>query len=408
MILVSAMVDATKVPALGEYSQRYHAWVGGIYPKHYIKEEDFDQDQFVQCQLATEIKVGMLTTQEYNEGLSPFKMIAARPQSTNEQANDYNDSILHAVDNIKNVHCVSMAFDGLATESDFVRKNLIAFMNGSINTIVMTDCNHAAKNLRSQLVLGTTIVKGGNAIFDVGILRLAGVPPDLYRVSDYASDVLVLQLCSSSTINKLLDLLLKSHEDPLNLSFMAITLYFLRSFICAYNSDNLGCEARVTILWSSLMWFSSLKGIHNQSKHNFVTACLGGIFLASQRKIHNLRLTTTESIEHAFGTARSWRREFSINEFIIYCNKIDFIMKNVLQFDLKTSTTKKGYMHGFQGFANVVKKINQKLSKNKFERELDSWSVDIDYNSTIPIVEQINNKVVSAIKRIQRPVLNLM
>ena len=156
------------------------------------------------------------------------------------------------------------------------------------------------------------------------------------------------------------------------------------------------------------MWFSSLKGVHNQSKHNFVTACIGGIFLASQRKIHNLRLTTTESIEHAFGTARSWRREFSINEFIIYCNKIDFIMKNVLQFDLKTSTTKKGYMHGFQGFANVVKNINQKLSKNNYERELDAWAVDIDYTSTIPVIDQINNKVISAIKRIQGPVLNLM
>ena len=83
-------------------------------------------------------------------------------------------------------------------------------------------------------------------------------------------------------------------------------------------------------------------------------------------------------------------------------------MKNVLQFDLKTSTLGKGYMHGFQGFSNVVKNINKKLSKNKFERELDAWSVDIDYNLTIPIIEQINNKVVSAIRRIQGPVLNLM
>ena len=62
----------------------------------------------------------------------------------------------------------------------------------------------------------------------------------------------------------------------------------------------------------------------------------------------------------------------------------------------------------FQGFANVVTKINQKLSKNKFERELNSWTVDFDYNSTIPVVEQISNKVVSAIKRIQGPVFNLM
>ena len=75
----------------------------------------------MQSQLATEIKNGMLTSQEYNEGTSPFKIIAAHPQSTNELCNEYNDSILHAVDNVHNVHCVSMAFDGLVTETEFVR-----------------------------------------------------------------------------------------------------------------------------------------------------------------------------------------------------------------------------------------------------------------------------------------------
>ena len=83
-------------------------------------------------------------------------------------------------------------------------------------------------------------------------------------------------------------------------------------------------------------------------------------------------------------------------------------MKNVLQYDIKTSSTQKGDMYGFQGFANVVKKINLKLSKNKSEREFDSWAVDVDYNSTISIVEQIDKKVIKAIKRVQGPVLNLM
>ena len=81
-------------------------------------------------------------------------------------------------------------------------------------------------------------------------------------------------------------------------------------------------------------------------------------------------------------------------------------MKNVLEYDIQTSTTEKGYMHSFQGFANVVKKINLKLKKDK--SDLDSWAVDIDYNSTIPIIDQINNKVIDAINRIQSPVLNLM
>ena len=113
------MVDATKVPTLGEFSQRYHSWVGGMCPNHYINEKDFDQDNFVQSQMATEIKVAMLTTQEYNEGLSPFKIIAAQPQSTNELAYDYIGMILNSLEDIPNVHCVSMAFDRLATDSEF-------------------------------------------------------------------------------------------------------------------------------------------------------------------------------------------------------------------------------------------------------------------------------------------------
>ena len=152
--------------------------------------------------------------------------IAARPQSTNEVADDYNIAILHSVDDIKNVHCISMAFDGLAAEIYFIRRNLISFMKGNSNIVVMTDHNHAAKNIRSQLVLGSDIVTGGKAIFDVGILRLAGISVDLYRVSDYASDILVLKLCSSDTINKLMDLVVTSKKDPLNVAFLAITLYF--------------------------------------------------------------------------------------------------------------------------------------------------------------------------------------
>ena len=50
-------------------------------------------------------------------------------------------------------------------------------------------------------------------------------------------------------------------------------------------------------------------------------------------------------------------------------------MKNVLEYDIKTSTTKKGYMHGFQGFANVVKKINLKLKNSKSDHDLDPWAV---------------------------------
>ena len=44
-------------------------------------------------------------------------------------------------------------------------------MKGNNNTVTMADCNHAAKNLRSQLVWGSNIVTGGDVAFDVAILR---------------------------------------------------------------------------------------------------------------------------------------------------------------------------------------------------------------------------------------------
>ena len=43
IIIVSAMADATKVPPIGDYSQKYCAWVGGEYPNHCIDDEDYNQ-----------------------------------------------------------------------------------------------------------------------------------------------------------------------------------------------------------------------------------------------------------------------------------------------------------------------------------------------------------------------------
>ena len=64
-------------------------------------------------------------------------------------------------------------------------------------------------------------------------------------------------------------------------------------------------------------------------------------------------------------------------------------MKNVLQYDIKTSSTQKGYMYGFQGFANVVKNINLKLSKNTSEREYNSWPI-IEKDDSNSIVQGFN------------------
>lgn len=46
IVLVCAMASVTKVPPIGEYFQKYHAWVGGQYPDHCIDNEDYQQEKF--------------------------------------------------------------------------------------------------------------------------------------------------------------------------------------------------------------------------------------------------------------------------------------------------------------------------------------------------------------------------
>lgn len=237
IIIVCAIADATKVPPIGEYSQKYHAWVGGEYPNHCIDDEDYNQEKLIESNMATEVKVALLSTQNSRNGLSPFKILCVHPQSSNAVSEEYNNAIFCSVDGIKNVQSVSIAFDGLASEGKFIHKHLISFMNGTSQTLAMTNCNHVAKNMHLQLVLGSTMIIGGKGFFNVGILMLTGVTQELYCVNDYASDVAVLKLCSSETISKLLTLIEQGSEDSMNITFMALSLYFLNTFRCAFEKN---------------------------------------------------------------------------------------------------------------------------------------------------------------------------
>ena len=64
LLLVSTMADATKVPTVGEFSHKYNAWVGGKYPNNCIDAKHYDQEKVVTNDMATEIKVGLLSLQQ--------------------------------------------------------------------------------------------------------------------------------------------------------------------------------------------------------------------------------------------------------------------------------------------------------------------------------------------------------
>ncbi len=67
----------------------------------------------------------------------------------------------------------------------------------SAQTIAMTDCNHAAKNIHLQLVCdSSSVVIGGNGCFDVDILRLVGLQSDLHCCANVnALDIVCYGVC---------------------------------------------------------------------------------------------------------------------------------------------------------------------------------------------------------------------
>jgi len=48
-----------------------------------------------------------------------------------------------------------------------------------------------------------------------------------------------------------MNLVVTSKADPLNIAFIAITLYFLRTFLCASNAEDINSEGGMTMIWSA-------------------------------------------------------------------------------------------------------------------------------------------------------------
>jgi hypothetical protein len=132
------------------------------------------------------------------------------------------------------------------------------------------------------LVLGAHVCTAGKCVFDTGLFKLGLDSADLYRVGDFASDGTVLELTSPDTIDNLCAQL--GEEQANAILGTAATLYFLQMFLTAWNFDGIPCRTIITMLWSAVMWFNNMKGIHKITMHNLTASCLAGIFYVSRRE----------------------------------------------------------------------------------------------------------------------------
>eukprot|EP00918_Siedleckia_nematoides_P003887 GHVU01008727.1.p1 GENE.GHVU01008727.1~~GHVU01008727.1.p1 ORF type:complete len:875 (+),score=105.20 GHVU01008727.1:109-2625(+) len=358
-ILVSVSFDATKVPAREEVSAAFKAVVGGMSPSQLMPLSS-DRKPIQQTALATEAKCYLLTTHDIVEGISPMRLIAARPQSTNERTQEYNVETVNAVSRSPHLFLVSVAADGLSSDSGYVRSGLINFLLGKQSAVFLVDPNHAAKAMRSQLVLGTRVVTLGRHLFDTGLLDAAGVKKELIAVTDFTSDVVVLELCSEDTLTKLQAIV--ESEERGNVVVTALSLFFLRCFLIAVNSKTgISCKDRVSLLWACLLWMTSLDGVHYTTRQNVSTSIIGSIWLVYQKGV-SPRLCTTEPIEHFFGFLRCWRREFTVKDLVERVSKLETTFTNMMTHGVIPGSSKQGYMCGFDSYNKQIQQMRKSRS----------------------------------------------
>ena len=341
VVAFSVSIDATKVAPMVQTNQRYRALVGGAAPNHFIRlPVDVDDNavtDFIACELenfngieptkkkAAEVKLATLSYQWTHDGQSPYLQVSGRPQ-TKKQKSQFNFDIVNIFAKAETelredgyaVSFVSAANDGVSCDSVFVITILKKFLKGLTSLSAHTDTNHNEKNNRYQMIIGGNSVKTiGNVVIDS---PKAGVPSMLWRVKDFSSDLLVLQLLSSETVASILSVV---NLEPDSAIALCVSLYFNRVHLYSVNcKGGITSKARVFMLWSSLLYKLHVDGIHDTSKRNNIVEVISMVFLMLRDNVIRPDRLTSEPSEHSIAHMRGIIREFTVNELISIVNKI--------------------------------------------------------------------------------------
>ena len=357
MPIFSFAIDATRVPKCLQVSTAHGYILGAAYPDHLIpipkKEDDIakillDENK----RKAEEIKVCVISFQNAPKQTRAFYAVAARPQTKSESSNFTSDMIKAAM--ATRGRLLNVAMDGL--DASEVRDVLIKFLHGESNVCAATDINHNAKNIRGQMFGGALSTYIGDYFIDTGLLSLAGCHHELYRIKDFASDLLVLRLASADTVKKLqIHAKEGGNVSMQHVSVVGLCLYFLRCYVFAVNARDIPVNVRICMLYSAAIFFTSITNISIHTRRNIMTGCIGNCCQMIQAGVSKPRLTTSEPAEHNFGCDRSCRREFTVCESCQIqdkkARKLDAIFQSKL---LQSRDPKKGYGSTFECFVKAT------------------------------------------------------
>ena len=136
--------------------------------------------------------------------MSTSVIVSARTKSKNKtskflQAVEHEESVAGG----NRTFFIGSVFDGVSVKSEYVKWIIFDFVYCKIDHVGLTDTNHNMKYWKYQIIGGSCGIKIGTCFIDANILLLSGIFANLWRLIDFASDLLVLKLASYEAVQSL-------------------------------------------------------------------------------------------------------------------------------------------------------------------------------------------------------------
>ena len=137
---------------------------------------------------------------------------------------------------------------GVSCELSQCQIYIECYFQGHWNILATIDTNRNVNSYRYHIIGASCAAIMGSYVLDPWLLDMDGVSNELWRIQDYASDLLVLHIDSTRTIKKLVNLYCNDHGKNVvtwaSLLFMRARLYGVNEkyfrygeiFMCAWSS----------------------------------------------------------------------------------------------------------------------------------------------------------------------------
>ena len=171
----------------------------------------------------------------------------------------------------------------------------------------------------------------------------------------------------------------------------------------AVNGKDVPANHRALFLWCSMIWITSVSGVHITSKRNIVSETISNVFLSMRADVTKLRMLTSEPAEHGFGNTRKVQREFTCADFASHSEKENRRMDQMFQGKILPSREKmSGYLETFADFIEHGMLDYKDLSGGHGEIESGEGAK--------PVSEQLwpyVHKVIAQAEKMMSPLLKL-